>query len=78
MSSPVLKRFSVRQDNINTDSLCGWEEVGTGDGGGKMMQDRMTDADAAKVTAKKEANICQMKTGKRLTGKKSWKNHSLL
>ena len=33
--------------------MGGWEEVGTIDGGGKVTQERMTDADAARVTAKK-------------------------
>ena len=35
--------------------MGGWEEGGTVDGGRKVNKERMTDADGAKVTAKKEA-----------------------
>ena len=38
----------------------------------------MTDADGAKVKAKKEAKNRQMQTEKRLTTKDSQKNHALL
>ena len=55
MPSPALKCVSMRQDNTQITSLGGWEEGGTVDGGRKVNQERMTDADGAKVTAKKEA-----------------------
>ena len=55
MPSPALKCVSVRQDNTQIASLGVWEEVKTVDGGSKVMHERMTDADGAKVAAKKEA-----------------------
>ena len=64
----------MRQENTQTDSLGGWEEGGTVDGDGKVTQERMTDADGAKVTAKKEANADKNKADE----KESQKNHSLL
>ena len=48
------------------DRYFGWMlGSGTGDGGRKVTQERMTDPDAAKVTAKKEAKIikCRQKQG---------------
>ena len=70
MPSPALKRISIRHENTQTASLVVWKEVETGDGGGKVTQERMEDYDAAKVTAKKEANNCQMQTKTRLTKKR--------
>ena len=44
----------MRQNNYQTASLGGWQEGRTHYCGGKVTQERMTDADQAKVTAKKE------------------------
>ena len=63
MPFPALKCVSMRQENTQTDSLGGWEEGGTVDGDGKVTQERMTDADGAKVTAKKEAKKNQIRGG---------------
>ena len=41
-------------ENTHTDSLDGWEEGGTDDIGEKVTQERITDSDTAKVTAKRE------------------------
>ena len=72
MPSPVLKCVSMRQDNTQTLSLGVWKEVGTFDGGGKVIQEMMIDADRSKVIAKKEAKNCQMQTKTRLTKKESF------
>ena len=69
MPSPALKGISVIQDNTQKDSLVIWEECVTVDGGGKVTPERMIDADAVKVTAKKELKNCQMQTKTRLTKK---------
>ena len=53
MPYPALKCLSMRQENTQTAVSGGWEEGGTVNGGGKVTQERMTDADGAKVTAKK-------------------------
>ena len=42
------------QDNTQTAILGGLEEGGTVDGDGNVTQERITDADGSKVTAKKE------------------------
>ena len=55
MPSPALKRVSMIQDNTQTNSLGIWEDCGTGYGYGKLSQERITDAEMVKVTAKKEA-----------------------
>ena len=55
MPSPALKYVSMRQENTQTSSLGVLEESGTVDGGGKVTQERIIDADGEKVTAKKEA-----------------------
>ena len=77
MPSPMLKGVSARQKNTQTDFLGVWEEGGTVDGGGKLTQERMADADGAKATEKRSKN-CQMQTKTRLTKKDSQKNHALL
>ena len=77
MPSPALKHVSKTQDNTHTASLCGWEWGGTGYGGGKVTQERMTEADAAKVAAKKETEKNQIQTKTRLTKKECRKNHAL-
>ena len=51
--------------------LGGWEEVGNNDGGGKLTQESMIDADTAKVTAKKEKKNRKMQTKTRLTKNES-------
>ena len=53
MPSPALKGFYTRQEDTHIDSLGGWYEGGTVDGGGKVTQERTVDADSTKVTAKK-------------------------
>ena len=55
MTFPSPKRFYTRQKKTHTSSLVGWDEGVTGDGDGKVAQEIMTDADAAKVTAKKNS-----------------------
>ena len=77
MLSPALKHVSMRQENTQTSSLGGWEEGGTGDGGGKVTREKTTDTDTAKVTAKKVAKNCQMQTKTRLTKKEIRENHAM-
>ena len=48
-----LKDVYMIHKNTQTYSLGGWEEGVTGDGGGKVTQERTTEPDAAKVTSKK-------------------------
>ena len=69
MPSPALKGIYINQENNQTASLCGWEEGETVDGGGKVTHERTTDADEAKVTAKKRRNNCEMQTKTRLKKK---------
>ena len=64
MPSPALKGISMIQENTQTASLGGWEEGGTVDGGGKVMQERMKDADGVKITAKKIGENCQIQLKK--------------
>ena len=70
MPYPALKILSMRQDNTQIDSLGVCWEVGTSDDDGKVEQERMADADAAKVTAKKSRKNRQMQTKTRLTKKR--------
>ena len=77
MPSPALKILSMRQDNTHIDSLDVCWEVGTSDDDGKVAQERIADADAAKVSAKKKRKNRQMQTKTRLTKKESQKNHAL-
>ena len=53
MPTPALKCISMIRENTQTPSLGGWGEVETVDGVGKVTQEKMTDAEAAKVKAKK-------------------------
>ena len=57
MTSPALKRVSMRQGNTWTASLVEWEEGVTGYCGGNFSQERMTEDDMVTVTSKKEAKI---------------------
>ena len=60
MPSPALKCVSLRQYNTQKAILYGCEEGGTFNGGGKVTQERMIDADGEKVTANKEGKNRQM------------------
>ena len=67
----------MRQVNTQISILGEWEEGGTVDDGEKVTQERMTDSDREKVTAKKEAEKPSSLDKKRLTKEESWKNHTL-
>ena len=67
----------MRKDNTQKASLGGWEEGGTVDGNGKVTQDRMKDAYAAKVTAKKGAKLLSNADKNKADKKESRKNHAL-
>ena len=54
MPSQTLKCASMGQENTQTDSLGGWEEGVTVDGGGKVTQERMIDAVGQGSQQKKE------------------------
>ena len=55
MPPPGLKRVSTRHKKTQISSFSVWGEGGSGDGDVKVTQERTTHADAANVTAKKEA-----------------------
>ena len=57
--------------------MGGCEEDGTFDGGGKVTQGRITDADGAKVPAKKRGENLSNVDKTRMTKKESRKNHAL-
>ena len=78
MPPPTLKYVYVRHESTQTYSLGVCDKGENIDGGGKFTQERIIDANGAKVTAKKESKNCQMQTKTRLMKKESRKNHALL
>ena len=62
----------MREDNIHTASLGGWEEVVTVYGDGEVTQERMIDADGANVTAKKKAKQSSNVDENKVDKKRRW------